>query len=89
MAKKFYDEDITLSTDWGGDASTGNLPVSGNKVQKVIKESINSKVGYVGRVEKSGQGFYVLTRDEDIFNKYVETISDENPFGDLTMDGVI
>ena len=88
MAKKFYDEDITLSTDWGGDASTGNLPVSGNKVQKVIKESINSKVGYVGRVEKSGQGFYVLTRDEDIFNKYVETISDENPFGDLTMDGV-
>ena len=88
MAKKYYDEDITLKTDWGGDNTTGNLPVSGGKVQKVIKESINSKVGYVGRVEKTGQGFYVLTRDEETFNEYVKTISDENPFGDLNMDGV-
>ena len=88
MAKKYYDEDITLKTDWGGDDTTGNLPVSGGKVQKVIKEGINSKVGYVGRVEKTGQGFYVLTRDEETFNEYVKTISDENPFGDLNMDGV-
>lgn len=88
MANKYYEGDITLKTDWGGDSTTGNLPVIGSKVQKVIKEGINSKVGYVGRVEKTGQGFYVLTRDEETFNAYVETISDENPFGDLTMDGV-
>ena len=88
MAKKYYDGDITLSTDWGGDESTGNLPVIGEKVQKVIKEGINSKVGYVGRVDKTGQGFYVLTRDEDTFNKYLETITESSPFGDLTMDGV-
>ena len=88
MAKKYYDGDITLSTDWGGDESTGNLPVIGEKVQKVIKEGINSKVGYVGRVDKIGQGFYVLTRDEDTFNKYLETITESLPFGDLTMDGV-
>ena len=37
MAKKYYDGDITLTTDWGGDSSTGNLPVVGSKVQKVIK----------------------------------------------------
>ena len=88
MAKKYYDGDITLNTEWGGDASTENLPVIGSKVQKVIKEGINSKVGYVGRVEKVGQGFYVLTRDEETFNAYLNTITDENPFGDLTMDGV-
>ena len=88
MANKYYEGDITLKTDWGGDSTTDNLPVIGSKVQKVIKEGINSKVGYVGRVEKTGQGFYVLTRDEETFNAYVETISDENPFGDLTMDGV-
>jgi hypothetical protein len=90
MAKKYYDEDITLKTDWGGDDTTGNLPVSGGKVQKVIKEGINSKVGYVGYVEnkKSGQGFYVLTRDEDVFNKYRGTITEEKPWGDINMDGV-
>ena len=88
MANKYYEGDITLKTDWGGDSTTDNLPVIGSKVQKVIKEGINSKVGYVGRVEKTGQGFYVLTRDEEAFNNYLTTISDENPFGDLTMDGV-
>ena len=88
MANKYYEGDITLKTDWGGDDTTNNLPVIGSKVQKVIKEGINSKVGYVGRVEKTGQGFYVLTRDEETFNTYLTTISDENPFGDLTMDGV-
>ena len=41
MAKKYYDGDITLTTDWGGDSTTGNLPVVGSKVQKVIKETIN------------------------------------------------
>lgn len=88
MAKKYYDEKITLTTDWGGDETTGKLPVAGSRVQEVIKEGINSKVGYVGRVERTGQGFYVLTRDEEVFNKYLETITDENPFGDLGMDGV-
>lgn len=88
MAKKYYDGDITLSTDWGGDETTGNLPVVGEKVQKVIKESINSKVGYVGRVDKIGQGFYVLTRDEATFNEYLKTVTEENPFGDLLMEGV-
>ena len=88
MAKKYYDGDITLNTDWGGDASTKNLPVVGSKVQKVIKESINSKVGYVGRVEKAGQGFYVLARDKETFNIYESTITEDNPYGDLNMDGI-
>ena len=88
MAKKYYDEKITLATDWGGDDSTGKLPVAGSRVQEVIKESINSKVGYLGRIDGVGQGFYVLTRDEETFNRYKETITEEYPFGDLEMDGV-
>ena len=88
MAKKYWDNDITLNTDWGGDESTNNLPVTGNKVQKVIKDSINSKVGYVGRVDKVGQGYYVLCRDEETFHLYEQTITDENPFGDLEMEGI-
>ena len=40
-------------------------------------------------LKKVGQGFYVLSRDEATFNEYLKTISDENPFGDLTMDGII
>ena len=38
MANKYYEGDITLKTDWGGDSTTDNLPVIGSKVQKVIKE---------------------------------------------------
>lgn len=45
MAKKIYDEKINKSQDWGGDESTGNLPVAGNRVQEFIKEQLNSKAG--------------------------------------------
>lgn len=88
MANKYYDGEITLNTDWGGDESTGNLPVVGSRVQEAIKKSINTKVGYVGLVEKTGQGYYVLARDEETFNNYKTTINDEKPFGDLDMDGI-
>jgi hypothetical protein len=88
MAKKYYDEDIDLTVDWGGDPNTGYLPVAGSKVQKVIKESINSKIGYLGVVEGTGQGFYVLARDKETFDAYKETITDANPVGDINMDGI-
>jgi len=32
MAQETYNEPINKHTDWGGDASTGNLPVSGFRV---------------------------------------------------------
>lgn len=88
MAKQYYDGEVTMDTDWGGNKETGQLPVSGEKVQKFIKDSINSKVGYVGLVERIGQGYYVLARDEETFNEYKKTINDENPFGNLDMDGI-
>lgn len=45
MAKKVYDERITATVDWGGDESTGGLPVSGRRVQEFIKEQLSGKMG--------------------------------------------
>ena len=45
MAKQTWNNPIDKNTDWGGDASTGNLPVSGAMVQRFIKESLDEKAG--------------------------------------------
>lgn len=45
MGKKVYDERITASVDWGGDESTGGLPVAGRRVQEFIKEQLIGKMG--------------------------------------------
>ena len=42
MPRPIYNSKITRATDWGGDASTGNVPVSGARVQEYIKEEITS-----------------------------------------------
>ena len=47
MAKKVYDEKINKHTNWGGDESTENLPVSGNRVQEFIKNTLNGKMGVI------------------------------------------
>lgn len=39
-----YDEKINKYTDWGGDDSTGGLPVSGRRVQEFIKDTLNTKI---------------------------------------------
>lgn len=39
---KVWDKPITADTDWGGDASTDNLPVSGRQVQAWIKGNIKN-----------------------------------------------
>ena len=43
MAKKIYDEKISKSTDWGGDESTGGLPVAGGRIQEYLKEQLDGK----------------------------------------------
>lgn len=40
---KYYDEEIDKNIDWGGDESTGGLPVKGNRVQEFIKKELNKK----------------------------------------------
>lgn len=83
MAKKVYDEKIDSKVNWGGDESTGWAPVSGNRVQEFIKETFDSKAGYVGMVEKTGM--YVITKDEETYLAYLDTITDNNPKGDQDM----
>lgn len=72
MAKKYYEGDITMDTDWGGKIDEqGNetqLPLSGKQVQGFIKDTFNSKVGYVGYCETTGM--YVMTKDQKTFETY-------------------
>lgn len=73
MAKdKYWDGSIDLNTNWGGDATTEGKPLSGERVQGLIKDTLNSKVGYVGYCETTGM--YVLTKDEATFLKYDELV---------------
>ena len=68
---EYYDEEITRDTDWGGDKSTGNLPVSGGRVQEWLKNEINGKFGVI-RISSSinEQNFYSLemfaTKEDEI-----------------------
>ena len=42
---KVYDKEIDKNVDWGGDKSTGNLPVKGLRVQEFIKKSLENRIG--------------------------------------------
>lgn len=58
MAKKYYEgTDYNINTDWGGDETTGGLPLPGSAVQDIVKTNINElhnkKIGYVAK----GEGF--------------------------------
>ena len=45
MAEEYYDKPINKHTDWGGDSSTNNMPVTGGQVQAFIKETLEGKIG--------------------------------------------
>lgn len=76
MAKKTYDGTINKHTEWGGDASTGNLPVAGSSVQRFIKDSLDSKFGKL--YLDTERSLYLCFSDEEDYNKYLET-------GDITL----
>lgn len=67
MAKQTWNNPIDKSVDWGGDATTGNLPVSGEQVQKFIKETFDKKAG-VFHYDNTNNRYLVFadeaTRDE-------------------------
>jgi hypothetical protein len=70
MAKNYYEGDLNLDLDWGGNGE--QLPLSGQQVQSILKNSLNSKVGFVGYCETTGM--YVMTKDEATFLRYDELI---------------
>ena len=76
---EYYDEEITRDTDWGGDESTGNVPVSGGRVQEWLKNEINGKFGVVRLSELDpATNYYTL---ELFATKEDEQLYDENPEG--------
>ena len=60
---EIWDKPINKHTDWGGDASTGNVPVSGGMVQKFIKDSLNGKAG-VFYYDTANNRYLVFADDE-------------------------
>lgn len=71
MAKKTWNNPIDKNVDWGGDESTNYLPVSGEMIQKFIKERLTEdKYGYFRIVDDKIQFF----KDEESASLY-----DENP----------
>lgn len=79
---KVFDNPITLDTDWGGDASTGNLPVSGRRVQELIKKTFTKKGGCVQIKDKK---FLQIFADEASMKKYN---SDTEKYEDLVVSQV-
>lgn len=72
---KIYNEEINKHTNWGGDENTGGLPVSGEQVQKFIKDTLNSKVGFL--YYDPDINMYRCFADEESKNLYYEHPEDE------------
>lgn len=68
MAELWYN-DINRNVDWGGDASTDNLPVAGSAVQKFIKSELNNKIGVIYHDEVSSS--HLCFAHEDDLQEYL------------------
>ncbi len=72
---KTYNQKIGRNTDWGGDASTGGLPVNGARVQEFIKDELNSKFGSI--LLDTGTSKYLCFANDDTKRQY-EITADES-----------
>ena len=70
MGKKVWNEPIDKTVDWGGDESTGGLPVSGAMVQKFIKDSLDGKAGLF--YYDTSNNRYLVFADELTKEEYLE-----------------
>lgn len=75
-----YNEDINKHQDWGGDESTQGLPVSGTKVQKFIKDTFQSRIGYV-YVDRANSRYMGFADRED----YELYVSDPSTYSGLVI----
>lgn len=64
MAKKIWTEQIDKHVNWGGDESTGNWPVSGERVQEFLKNSLSSRIGALLYNEEENS-YYLFADEED------------------------
>lgn len=65
---KIFDEPITRKTDWGGDETTGGLPVSGNRVQEFIKDSLNHRYGFSRITSDNIMQFFASSEDASLYD---------------------
>ena len=74
MADKYYDKPIDRHVDWGGDESTGGLPVTGRAVQEFIKNEFGTKFGYLNMRFNEAETMYYIEcfANEDDYKKYEE-----------------
>lgn len=79
---KVYDKPITLNTDWGGDASTGNLPVAGGRVQELIKKSFAQKGGFFQIKDKKYLQVFADEKSAKLYN------SDADKYADLLISSM-
>ena len=70
MAKQTWNNPIDKNVDWGGDESTGGLPVSGEQVQAFIKDSLDGKAGLFYYDTTNNR--YIVFTDEQAKNEYLE-----------------
>ena len=70
MAKKIWNNPIDKNVNWGGDDSTEGMPVSGEMVQKYIKDSLNSKAGIFYYDISNNR--YIVFSDELSKDEYLE-----------------
>lgn len=68
MATLLWERDIDKTVNWAGDESTQGRPVSGEYVQKFIKETLNKKFGYL-YYDRANSKYWVFA-DESDYNKY-------------------
>lgn len=81
MAKKrTWTDPINKHVDWAGDASTENLPVCGEMVQKFIRDTLEGKMGVMYYDPTANR--YLVFADEENRDLY---ISDPTEYRELVM----
>lgn len=66
---KIWNNTINKHTDWGGDATTDGLPVSGEKVQEFIKSALENKMGTIHYDDSNNR--YLVFADEENRDLYL------------------
>lgn len=71
MAKKTYDRKIDKHTNWSGDRTTNNLPVTGRRVQGFIKETLSKKAGAF--LFDEDRNSYLVFADKEDEAEYIQS----------------
>ena len=76
MEKQTWNNPIDKTVDWGGDTSTGGAPVSGEMVQRFIKESFEKKAGEFYYDNTNNR--YLVFADEGTRDAYMQDPTQTN-----------